>query len=57
MKKYIVYDKKTGEILSTGQCVDKVFELQTKEGEAVLEGIADDSTEKVDLATKKIIKK
>ena len=41
MKRYIVYDPKTGEILKTGICPGNDFELQNKDGEKIIEGIAD----------------
>lgn len=42
MKNFIVYDPNSGEILRTGSCPDEDFELQ---GQYVMEGIADDSTQ------------
>lgn len=37
MKKYIVY-KNTGEIIRYGVCQDETFNLQSQEGELILEG-------------------
>lgn len=45
--KYIVYNKK-GEILRQVQCPPAMSRLQAKEGEFVMEGIADDATQKVE---------
>jgi len=48
MKKYIVYDKKTGKIVRHGQCIDKVFDCQvTTSAHAVMEGKADDTKHKI----------
>lgn len=47
MKKYIVYKKNTGKILRTGVCQNNSFDLQAQEGEAVMEGIANDVIQKV----------
>lgn len=44
MKNYIVY-RNNGEIVKTGQCQDCDFEIQ---GEYVIEGIANDSTQYID---------
>lgn len=38
MKNYTVYDPATGQILRSGRCQDSVFDLQAREGEAVIEG-------------------
>lgn len=46
MKKFIVYDN-TGKILRTGGCSDKDFFLQARDGEFVIEGKANDVTQKV----------
>lgn len=46
MKRYLIYDK-NGIILRRGQCIDKVFGLQTAPGEFIMEGVADDITQKV----------
>lgn len=48
MKNYIVYNNQTGEILRTGRCVDKVFELQTIESnQSVKIGQANDIYQKI----------
>lgn len=46
MKRYIVYND-AGQILRTGGCPDKCFLLQAGDGEFVMEGSADDLTQKV----------
>jgi len=47
VKNYIVYDM-TGKITGHGQCSDSCFSLQeVKEGESIIEGIADDVTQKI----------
>ncbi len=44
--KFIVYDK-SGKILSTGHCQKSTLSKQAGEGEFVLEGIANDVTQRV----------
>lgn len=48
MKQYIVFDSK-GEILRTGFCQALAVLLQARAGEMVIEGLADDLTEFVDV--------
>ena len=43
---YIVYDS-DGEILRTGTCPTSMFILQASKGEFVIEGIANDVTQKI----------
>ena len=45
MKRFFVHDTE-GNILRTGNCSDDDFRLQAGEGETVLEGEADDATQK-----------
>jgi len=47
MKNYVVYNKLTGEILRTGICSDESIELQALDKETVIEGIANDITQKI----------
>lgn len=44
---YIVYND-AGEILRTGYCPDGMLSLQAQEGERVMEGIADDRTQRIE---------
>jgi hypothetical protein len=46
MKQFIIYDA-SGIILRTGTCPDDAYSSQAGEGESVLEGTADDLTQKV----------
>jgi len=46
MKQFIVYDS-TGKILRTGSCSDNDYDLQCNDGESIIEGVADDSTQMV----------
>ena len=46
MKNYIVYND-AGKILRTGSCPESDFDLQASEGEFVLEGQANDSTQEI----------
>ena len=46
MKQFIVYDS-TGKILRTGSCSDNDYGLQCNDGESIIEGVADDSTQMV----------
>jgi hypothetical protein len=46
MKNYIVYND-AGKILRTGSCPESDFDLQAREGEHVLEGQANDSTQEI----------
>ncbi len=46
MKNYIVYND-VGKILRTGSCPESDFDLQASEGEFVLEGQANDSTQEI----------
>jgi len=46
MKNYIVYND-AGKILRTGSCPESDFEIQAGEGEQVLEGQANDSTQEI----------
>lgn len=44
---YVVYKIDTGEILRHGICQETMFLLQAGEGEAVIEGVANDLTQYV----------
>ena len=46
MKRYIVVEPATKRIVKTGRCSDRDFELQAGPGQLVLEGEADDLTQK-----------
>jgi len=46
MKNFVVFNS-TGKILRCGTCQDSTFERQAKEGEFVMEGQANDVTQKV----------
>ena len=46
MKNFIVYDA-TGQILRTGICQDSTFYLQAQDDEFVMEGKANDATQKI----------
>lgn len=46
MKNYIVYND-AGKILRTGSCPESDFDIQASEGEQVLEGQANDSTQEI----------
>jgi len=46
MKNFIVYDGQ-GKILRTGICQNSTFLLQAKEDEFIMEGVADDVTQKI----------
>lgn len=48
MKNYIVYNKKTGDILRTGCCPSSMLSIQANEEDAeVIEGIARDNEHKI----------
>ena len=47
MTHYIIYIGSTGEILRTGTCPDEMMPLQAHDGEAVMEGKANDETQMV----------
>lgn len=47
MKNYIVYNS-DGKILVTGCCAETDFLLQAQDGEFVMEGVANDVTQKVE---------
>ena len=47
MKKFIVFNNLTGKILRTGSCSDNNFLLQAQLNETVIEGEANDVTQKV----------
>ena len=47
MKRFVVYNN-AGKILRTGGCPDNVFFRQTREGEFVMEGVANGITQKVE---------
>jgi len=47
MKHFVVFDS-IGKILRHGNCQDSTFERQAKEGEFVMEGQANDVTQKVE---------
>jgi hypothetical protein len=52
---YIVYDKKTGDILRAGSCPPEMVEMQaTNDNEAVIEGTANDALDLVEVDTKEI---
>jgi len=56
MKNFIVYSKNTGEILRTGTCPSNMISIQaSKLNEKVIEGVANDLTEKIYKGT--VIKK
>jgi len=44
---FVVYQPATGEILRTGNCSPAALALQAGPGEAVMEGDADDRTDRV----------
>jgi len=46
MKRYIVYNSE-GKILRTGGCPKDIFDKQAHKGEFIIEGIANDVTQKV----------
>ena len=46
MKKFIIYNK-NGQILRTGTCQNDTFHLQNQKDEFVMEGIANDVTQKI----------
>lgn len=46
MKQFIIYDDQ-GFILRCGNCADSDIDLQARDGESVIEGIADDSTQMI----------
>jgi len=46
MKSYIIYDE-SGRILRTGVCPEDVFDKQTEVDEFIVEGSADDITQKI----------
>jgi len=46
MKRFIVYNSK-GQILRTGSCPDSIFFRQAHDGEFVIEGKANDVTQKI----------
>ena len=45
-KKFIIYNS-VGKILRTGTCASSDLQIQTKENEYVIEGVADDATQMV----------
>jgi len=47
MKAYIIFDKKSGKITSTGACQDICFGYGLTENQAIIEGQANDVTQKV----------
>ena len=49
MKNYIIYKKDSGQIVKSGVCSNSSFDLQAQEGESILEGIANDATQKVEI--------
>ena len=55
MKNFIVYDSQTGTIKRCGLCQDIDFKLQIRDGESIMEGSANDDTQKVDLKTNTIV--
>ena len=46
MKNFVVY-KKSGKILRAGICLEKDFFLQARDNESVMEGVANDVTQKI----------
>jgi len=57
MQNFIVYDKRTGEILRTGTCPKSMAEIQaSNDSEMVIEGMADDVCDQIDIKTKKVMK-
>jgi hypothetical protein len=56
MKNYAVHDM-SGKILRTGICPDDMIEIQAQEGESVIEAIANDTTDWIDIETSQVIKK
>lgn len=46
MKQFIIYDDQ-GFILRCGNCADSDIDLQARDSESVIEGIADDSTQMI----------
>lgn len=44
---FTIYDLSTGKILRTGSCPDSMFEIQRHEGEGIIAGKADDTTQHV----------
>jgi len=48
MKKYIVYDKQSGKIVRSGLCSDNSYSSQASENESIMQGTADDATQKVE---------
>lgn len=56
--RYIIYDKYTGVINSTGSCVPNAFNVQALSiNEEIMEGSARDLTEKINLTTMEVIGK
>lgn len=51
MKSFIVYNAQ-GKILRTGTCQNSTLQLQAQNGEFVMEGSADDVTQKVSMSGK-----
>ena len=47
MKNYIIYNQ-DGKIQRTGSCPENVFSLQAMNGDFVMEGKADDATQKIE---------
>jgi len=47
MKPYTIYDTETGKILRTGLASDISYHFKAKDGEGILEGLANDLTQKV----------
>jgi len=47
MKNFIIYNKNTGQILSSGICQNSTFLKQAKKDEFVMEGTANDVTQKI----------
>ena len=54
---FIVYNNETGEILRTGACPESMVKIQIiKDNENIIEGIANDICDQIDVKTKKIMK-
>lgn len=54
MKNFIIYSA-TGEILRAGQCPEDILHLQAREGEFLLEGVADVENDAIDPETEAVI--
>tara|TARA_Y100000592_G_C5460306_1_gene313652 strand:+ start:1367 stop:1756 length:390 start_codon:yes stop_codon:yes gene_type:complete len=46
MKNFVIYNSE-GTILRTGSCPDEVFDLQRKDNELIMEGVANDATQRI----------